>query len=48
MPTRINVQELNIARWCRNPNLGLVTRQGFTKVWAKSEAWESHFVLLGM
>jgi len=28
--------------------LGLQPRQGFMKVWAKREAWESHFMLLGV
>jgi len=28
-----------------NPSLGLVTKAGLEKVWAKSEAWESHFML---
>jgi hypothetical protein len=27
-----------------NPSLGLVTKAGLEKVWAKSEAWESHFM----
>ncbi len=30
---------------CRNPSLGLAPRQGLVKVWAKSEAQESHFML---
>jgi hypothetical protein len=28
--------------------LGLRPRQGFGKVWAKKEAWESHLMLLGV
>jgi hypothetical protein len=28
--------------------LGSRPKQGLTKVWAKSEAQESHFILLGM
>jgi hypothetical protein len=28
--------------------LGLRHKQGFTKVWAKSEAQESHFMLSGV
>jgi len=28
--------------------LGLRPKQGLVKVQAKSEAWESHFMLLGM
>jgi hypothetical protein len=28
--------------------LGLQPKQGLTKMWAKSEAWESHFMLLGV
>jgi len=28
--------------------LGLRPRQGLTKVWAKNQAWESHFMFLGV
>jgi len=28
--------------------LGSRQKQGLAKVWAKSEAWESHFMLLGV
>jgi hypothetical protein len=28
--------------------LGFRPRQGLAKAWAKSEAWESHFIISGM
>jgi hypothetical protein len=36
--------------WCvvKTLAMGLQPMQGLAKVQAKSEAWESHFMLLGM
>jgi len=45
--SKLMMQELFFYK-CYNLALGSRPRQGLAKVWAKYEAWESHFMLMGV